>query len=285
MIRKVIKRHYNLIVGHPVVFSLIILVIGLMTFNNIQNNTIAHEVGYLAAIYSGMFIMDLLSIAYPNNKIAFPIKKPINKEFWIVIICTLLGLLFVSVRYFSDWEKLSGLIKLSVLPLVLFAFPIVLAIIYLFYFRYSYKELGVNLNYWYLPIIIIVIFGLATMSIVPQNSNWHLILEDGILRMLFMSFITAALSEEFTRMLIQSRIGSITHNMAIGWITAAIIWAAMHFPIFAQEHVKMGWRAVCMATLNLVPLGLLWGYITYRSKSIVPSVILHGLNFWGLQNF
>jgi membrane protease YdiL (CAAX protease family) len=33
-----------------------------------------------------------------------------------------------------------------------------------------------------------------------------------------------------------------------------------------------------------MPLGFLWGYITHRTKSLFPSIVIHALNLWGLQN-
>ena len=35
---------------------------------------------------------------------------------------------------------------------------------------------------------------------------------------------------------------------------------------------------------DIVPLGLLWGYLTHRTGSFLPSVVLHATNIWGLQN-
>ena len=40
-----------------------------------------------------------------------------------------------------------------------------------------------------------------------------------------------------------------------------------------------------MGAVRIVPLGLMWGYITYRTKSLLPATLVHGLNVWGLQNF
>jgi membrane protease YdiL (CAAX protease family) len=42
--------------------------------------------------------------------------------------------------------------------------------------------------------------------------------------------------------------------------------------------------ATVMGVLNIVPLGLLWGYLTHRTRSMVSSILLHATNVWGLQN-
>jgi len=31
-------------------------------------------------------------------------------------------------------------------------------------------------------------------------------------------------------------------------------------------------------------MGLLWGYMTHRTKSLLPAVLVHGFNLWGLHN-
>jgi hypothetical protein len=40
-----------------------------------------------------------------------------------------------------------------------------------------------------------------------------------------------------------------------------------------------------MSSVRIIPIGLMCGYLTHRTKSIIPSVLVHGSNFWGLQNF
>ena len=277
-----------MMITHPIIFIVVILLLGVIINEYIRNGTIIHGLGFLGAIYISVFVVDYLCMSHSFDYQVFIIKKPVKKELIIISICTILGLIFLCVRYIFNWNGIGAILKLSVLPLMLFVFPIVLSLVYLFIFKYPLKNLGINLNYWYLPILINIVFGLITLIFAPEKSHWHLLVSGtvgNLFSWLFTGLIGAALSEEFTRMLFQTRIKSLSNNMAIGWISAAFIWALLHFPVFSQEHVEKGWRAVIMATLNLIPLGLLWGYITYRTKSIIPSVVIHGLNLWGLQNF
>jgi Type II CAAX prenyl endopeptidase Rce1-like len=51
---------------------------------------------------------------------------------------------------------------------------------------------------------------------------------------------------------------------------------------YSQSHSTV---EAMLGVINIVPLGLLWGYLTHRTGSFLPSMLLHGLNFWGLQNF
>jgi membrane protease YdiL (CAAX protease family) len=40
-----------------------------------------------------------------------------------------------------------------------------------------------------------------------------------------------------------------------------------------------------LSSIRIIPIGLVWGYLTHRTKSFVPATLVHGANFWGLQNF
>jgi hypothetical protein len=57
----------------------------------------------------------------------------------------------------------------------------------------------------------------------------------------------------------------------------------MHAPKWLGEGADLYEGA--MSSVRLIPLGLLWGYMTHRTKSILPATFVHGLNVWGLQNF
>ncbi len=120
--------------------------------------------------------------------------------------------------------------------------------------------------------------------IAPQEVALHEVLaSEGIIGALFMGIITAGLSEEFSRMLVQTRVGALLGNKPAGWFIASILWAFMHAPKWYGEDGDL--YEALMGSLRIVPLGLLWGYITHRTQSIVPGTWVHGLNVWGLQNF
>jgi membrane protease YdiL (CAAX protease family) len=72
------------------------------------------------------------------------------------------------------------------------------------------------------------------------------------------------------------------HNKAWGWLIATTIWAFMHAPKWYWESKDL--VEVILASIVRIPLGLMWGYLTHRTKSILPSVLVHGTNYWGLQN-
>jgi membrane protease YdiL (CAAX protease family) len=56
----------------------------------------------------------------------------------------------------------------------------------------------------------------------------------------------------------------------------------MHFPVtYNKTGDGIGVFFYC---IQIIPLGVIWGYLTQRTKSIVPATLAHGINLWGLQN-
>ena len=54
-------------------------------------------------------------------------------------------------------------------------------------------------------------------------------------------------------------------------------------PYFSPRQPS--WTPALMNCLNLVPLGLLWGYVMHRTQSLFPSMVLHMFKLSGLHNF
>jgi len=105
----------------------------------------------------------------------------------------------------------------------------------------------------------------------------------GIFGALFSGFILAGLSEEFFRAVGQTRLGVYINNKGLGWFIITVIWALMHAPKWYSEDRHL--TEAILGSIRIIPIGLMWGYITHRTKSFLPAVIVHGTNFWGLQNF
>jgi membrane protease YdiL (CAAX protease family) len=217
----------------------------------------------------------------------FPIRKPVKREIIAILICTALGFAFLAIRFFTDWNQLPGLVKLSALALIVFTFPIALAAIYLFRYRYKPREMGVNINYWYLPILLHIIWGGLTLWLAPEKSHWRQAwVEYGLWGSLFTGLISAALPEEFARLLLQTRIGRACNSIAFGLFIASAIWATMHIPVgYNQTHQPVTFFSASESIAYLIPLGMFWGYLTQRTRSLLPAVLMHGFNLWGLQNF
>lgn len=238
---------------------------------------------YLVALGLGIFITDLITVWKPNAP-ELPVRAP-QREALIVLGCAALGYLTLSARFvFFDWPALPGLVKLAIIPFFAFVFPITLAIIML-WLRYRPRELGFQWrasSFVFLPVLCIT--ALTAYLVAPQDLTLPLILkEEGVMGILLDGFIMAALSEEFLRVLMQTRMTAWLKNPGIAWFIAAVIWSVMHLP----KWIGDGGSAFegLMGSLHIVPIGLLWGYMTYRTKSIFPAILVHGMNVWGLQNF
>jgi membrane protease YdiL (CAAX protease family) len=239
---------------------------------------------YLLALGLGVFITDLFAL-WKTNAPAPPVHAP-RRETAIVLGCAALGYLTLSARFvFLDWPTLPGPVKLAIIPFFAFVFPIALAIIML---RRGYKprELGFrwrSSSFVFLPVLCIT--ASTAYIVAPQDLTLPLILkEEGVPGMLFDGFILAALSEEFLRLLMQTRMAAMLNNSGIAWFIAAVIWSVMHLPKWFGDGGGTVLEGLT-GSLHIVPLGLMWGYMTHRTKSIFPAILVHGMNVWGLQNF
>jgi membrane protease YdiL (CAAX protease family) len=86
-------------------------------------------------------------------------------------------------------------------------------------------------------------------------------------------------------MLLQTRLGILFHHKGMGFVVATLVWVCIHIPN-SYPHTQEGAFPLLffIKLATLIPHGLLWGYMTHRTKSLLPAVLVHGLNFWGLQN-
>lgn len=240
-----------------------------------------HASGYLFAIWLSALATDIV-VAAPNPGIGFPIKWPVALESWVILACTLLGANALIVYYCIWFGAPPGLMRLvHLIPVFLFGFPIVLALLYFFYFRYTPSELGFNTRYWALPLLVLTIFAVITFVVAPTGLTWHSAPPFDLL----VSFFAAAIGEEFVRMLMQTRFAKPLRSTGIAFFAAALIWTYLHIPIVHAQNPGFTWPGTFRSVPLILPIGLLWGYMTHRTKSILPSVIVHGLNVWGLQNF
>ncbi len=286
IISQSLKQQLQIIRNYPFAASIIFTICLLTPLFSHTGHEIVHGLVYLFVVWLGAFVTDVVVNMWPKPAVGYPVKEPVKKEALTILICTLLGITGLSIRFFCDWQHLNHGTRLAVLPLFLFVFPVVLAIIYLFVYKYKPKELGINFRYWYLPLIIHVIVGAASLLVVPERSHWKDALQQmGLTSLLFTGIVTAALPEEFLRMLLQTRLGLLFRNAGTGFIAATMLWAFMHVPILGQHYKTEGPWPAFSGAITIMPAGFLWGYITHRTKSVIPAVLIHGLNLWGLQNF
>jgi membrane protease YdiL (CAAX protease family) len=150
--------------------------------------------------------------------------------------------------------------------------------------RYRPADLGIRFRGFAPVPLVVLCFGVLAVACSPSSITvkvsdlgvgtlWGLLSE---------GLVEAALPEEFFRFVWQTRAGAYLNNRASGWLIASVLWAVLHAPVEYNGSHSLAGTLTYM--LGIIPIGLLWGYLTIRTKSILPSVLLHGTNFWGLQN-
>lgn len=280
------RQHLHIIRSYPAAVTialasaLCVLYVGHFTHKTI------HAVIYLFAVWLCAFTTDVVVNLHRSPAIGFPIHHSSAQESAVILICFALGQVFLFFRFSTQWNTMQGFPKYALISLIVFTLPIVLAIIYLFIYRYRPSELGINLRFWYLPLLIHLIWGGIAVTTATNTVIWHSYFRQyGISSVLISLVLNAALSEEFTRMLLQTRLGSLFHNKGMGFVTATFLWACIHIPK-SYPHTKDGTVPLLffIKLATIIPHGLLWGYMTHRTKSLLPAVLVHGFNLWGLQN-
>jgi len=264
---------------------LLILTTALVTiYIGYRHETLVQSLSYLVVMWFFSFIIDLYSLLRPTKDI-FVVRQP-KRESLYFIASLALGLVFLFFRFSPsiDWQHLNILVRIAVLPLILFMFPIALAIILLL-LKYKPTDLGFRLNGLILVLPIVLISALVNRIVSPQSLTYDALVAEtgGVLGALSMGIIAAGLSEEFFKMVGQTRLGAYMNNFGLGWFITVVIWAFMHAPKWYSEDLDMA--EAILGSIRIIPIGLMWSYLTHRTKSILPSVLVHGTNFWGLQNF
>lgn len=267
-----------------ITFALLLLVALVVLYTGIRHQQPAQALVYIFTCLCSAVIIDFLAFKWPINEI-FLVKKP-RKETIIFFLCLISGLTFLFFRFsgYVDWEHLNPYLKLAVVPLILGVFPVALALI-LFLMRYTPGALGFRVkgSWWCLPLIFL--FAFAGWVVAPGRLTWDLVMaeEGSIANLIFSGLIVAGLSEEFFKTIGQTRIGALLKNSGLGWFITTLIWALMHAPKWYGEEPSV--VETLLSVIRIIPLGLVWGYLTHRSKSFLPATLMHGANFWGLQNF
>ncbi|MEO9484356.1 MAG: CPBP family intramembrane glutamic endopeptidase [Ekhidna sp.] len=205
-------------------------------------------------------------------------------ELIVIISCEIVMLLLLIYWFvFVDPGAISkgGRIGLMILRL-LFGYPIFFLIYFLGIKRYSLANLGFRLKHWYVAAPIIILIGGSTYLTFPEGLKFQDVLQhQGVMAFLTLGLLTASIPEELTRHLFQSRLSALT-SKSIGWFVVSLVWALTHIPSFGSQSGD--YIGATISAIGILPIGLLWGYLNQRYRSIIPSVIIHGTNLWGLQN-
>jgi len=218
-----------------------------------------------------------------------PVRRPVL-ELTFVLACYLITAA-VLMNYFHlqngqehgshEASQIAWTIALfffrSSLPLLLFSVLVM---------KYRFAEVGFRLAGLTSAIYIIGCF--AVIASVFRSWAWqedHISLrqfyvgamrEEGITSVVVLVWLLLfiAFSEEFLRLILQSRLNGVLDNAAAAWFITAVLWSLLHLPRFGSLR----------SCFEIMLEGLLWGYVMYRTRSLLPSMLLHATNFvWGFK--
>src|SRR5580693_5777028 len=127
VIARTCGQHLQIVRSYPAAVLAVLATVFLVLFSGYLEHNILHATGYLFAVWLGAFVTDIVVNLRPQAAIGFPIKRPAAKEVGVILTCTLLGTVPLVLLGSGRWNIIHGLFRLSLLPLWLFTFPVVLA--------------------------------------------------------------------------------------------------------------------------------------------------------------
>ena len=162
--------------------------------------------------------------------------------------------------------------------MLFFGFQIMLALILLLR-GYSFRDLGIR--FWgFGSVASIMMLCMALVAVeTPLKSVWtdaYRSFGGSMWGWIEVGLLMAAPPEEFFRMFWQTRTGRLLNNAAAGWLVASLMWASLHWFIFSQGRTHL---QTFFVVLDILPYGLLLGYVTRRTQSILPAILLHATKF------
>jgi len=260
----------------------------LVLWNFISEDKIIHGIGYFVFFYVAIFLIHFFTNKFPP-KIDIEVKQP-KRELAIITLFSVLGAIFIALNFYlkANTEQIGFLVRLPILlGILFFTFPLGIAV-YLLFKKYKFLQLGLKtkpLSYLLLGLIVWGLTGLFAYIFNKSGILWAEGYDElgGVSGIILQGVIGAGLVEEFSRFALQSRFEKVFKQFGFNILFATTIWAFMHFPV---NYFREGMRVteICIYCIQIIPIGFIWGYLTQRTKSIVPSTIVHGLNLWGFQN-
>ena len=268
---------------HPWTSLAILLSVAGVLHLAVRHGEVPKALAYLGAMLVCVFVVDIFARLFPTS-MEFPVRRPWQEAVLVVGIELLAIVLAVLLFVVFKLSELPVAWKIASIPAMAIIFPIALPLV-LLRWKYRPAELGLRFNamsWVFLPVLLITM-GTAYLSAPADFTLGRLLASEGVLGALITGFITAGLSEEFVRMALQTRVSAYLRNPAVGWFFATLVWAFLHAPNWYAKGGDL--YEALMGAVRIIPLGLMWGYITYRTKSLLPATLVHGMNVWGLQNF
>ena len=268
---------------HPIVFSIVVLIGAALLVDWALERHALEMITYLGAVVLSAVIVDVSVAFLEKPRIDFPVRAP-RAEVMVAAVLYFAAAAVLAFR-FSSWFPVHGL-WLRVLfaaGMFLFGLQILLAL-FLFWRGFSLRDLGLRLwGFAPVPLVMACCMGLVALTMPLRNAwveNYHSI-GGSIWAWVQVGLLMAALPEEFFRMVWQTRLGKLLNNAAAGWLVGSLLWASLHSFMYAQGESHL---QALFAVLGIVPYGLLLGYITHRTRSILPAILLHATKFVWLGN-
>jgi membrane protease YdiL (CAAX protease family) len=259
----------------------------IILWNYIQDGKTLHGIGYFIFFYCSILIIHLFTKKVPP-KSEIDVKQPKN-ELTLILLFSILGIVFLTINFYlkSNQEQIGFLLRLPILlGMLFFTFPIGIAI-YLLMKKYRIPQLGFRFKpiaYLFLGILIWGVTGIFAYIFNKSGIIWAEGFKElgGVTGIILQGIIGAGLVEEFSRYAMQSRFQRVFNINGFNILFATTIWAFMHFPKNFYEGGQVS--DIVIYCIQIIPIGFVWGYLTQRTKSIIPATFAHGINLWGLQN-
>jgi membrane protease YdiL (CAAX protease family) len=281
--REMLPRFYaGLLRKHPAISATLGCIFVVLLAASIVRGNAKQFLAYLTAVVLSVVVIDIMCLRRQTIPEPIPVRDS-GFESLVLIACWVTALVWLGGRFVFNYRPAAVGLRLAWFTIGLGAVFAIIPALFLLGRRYWPADLGLRFRGVTVALPVLAIFATVTFVFSPQSITWSRALaESGSPAGLVQVAVSACLPEEFFRIVWQTRIGTWLKNPATGWLIASIAWAALHGPIdYSQSHSVV---EVALGVLNIVPLGLLWGYLTHRTGSFLPSLLLHGLNFWGLQN-
>ena len=268
---------------HPVVAGVIAGLIVAILVTAYVHRDVGRAVLYLIVLAVSVGLVDVVLARWPVRERPIAVRGP-GLELVVLAVCFVLGLLWLCSRFVFGYRPGPGPLRLLWLAVLVGCAFNALPAIFLLVRRYRPWDLGFRFTGLHAAPIIVAAFALSATLLSPTTTTWKAILDEsgGSTWAVVETALLAAVPEEFFRFVWQTRVGAWLQRPATGWLVASVAWSALHGPKDWDE--THSFAATVTGMINIIPLGLLWGYLTHRTRSLLPSVVLHATNVWGLQN-
>jgi membrane protease YdiL (CAAX protease family) len=175
----------------------------------------------------------------------------------------------------NDWAIFPEWIKQDVFLAVSSSIKkLIPTILVLFILGYRCAGMGFTKPHWRLTGILVAstaLFGILT-GLFSNAPLWYV-----PLFYLVGIFVNALPEELFFRGFLLSRLEKANKNPLNALVISAILFNLMHVPISIYHGTTLGDSLLSIISIGY-PIGLIWGYLYMRTRSIFPGVFWHAAN-------